>query len=129
LVNLADGRRLGVFIRENVTETNAELKTTGRKWSGFQPEGLSESSRWSQRSADHRMSDGNDPDPERVSEIVAPLRGADGCSPISGGLRYAPTTGYYLTAFLSDKRFSIPRLSLQNLLLAPRAIEYAQRFF
>jgi len=71
------------------------------------------------------------PDPERVSEIVAPLRGADGCSLISGGLRYAATTGYSLTAFQAEKRFRfrfrIPRPPLQNLLLSPGAIEYAHK--
>ena len=33
---------------------------------------------------------------------MAPLWGADEHSLRSGGLRYAPTTGYYLTAFQAE---------------------------
>jgi hypothetical protein len=42
------------------------------------------------------------PDPERVSEFLAPLQGAEQCSPLSGGLRSASTTGYYLAALLAE---------------------------
>ena len=42
------------------------------------------------------------PDPERVSDILAPLQGADGGSQLSGGLRCAATTGYYLAAFQAE---------------------------
>jgi hypothetical protein len=45
------------------------------------------------------------PDPERVSEIVAPLLGCEWMLYDSGGLRYAPTTGYSLTAFQAEKHF------------------------
>jgi hypothetical protein len=42
------------------------------------------------------------PDPERVSEILAPFQGADERSLLSGGLRRAATTGYYLAAFQAE---------------------------
>ncbi len=45
-----------------------------KRRSGFQPEGLADSSRWSQRSADHRTTIDMIPDPEGVSEIFEPLR-------------------------------------------------------
>jgi hypothetical protein len=35
-------------------------------------------------------------------KTVAPLQGANERSLRSGGLRYAPTTGYYLTAFQAE---------------------------
>jgi hypothetical protein len=35
--------------------------------------------------------------------FLAPLRGADDDSLLSGGLRYAATTGYYLTALQAEK--------------------------
>jgi hypothetical protein len=46
------------------------------------------------------------PDPESVSEFLAPLQGAEQCSPLSGGLRSASTTGYYLTALLAEISFA-----------------------
>jgi hypothetical protein len=64
-----------------------------------QPEGLSDSSRWSQRSADHRTTIENNSTPGTgVRKTVAPLRGTEQGTLLSGGLRYAATTGYYLTA-------------------------------
>ena len=38
----------------------------------------------------------------RSSEILAPLQGTDGGSLVSGGLRCAATTGYYLAAFQAE---------------------------
>jgi hypothetical protein len=65
----------------------------------LQPEGLGESSRWSKRSVDHR-----EPlvelHPERgATDFLAPILGACHFLPLSGGLRYAATTGYFLAAF------------------------------
>jgi len=67
----------------------------------MQPEGLRESSRWSERSEDHRYR----VVPTRTLEgCQTSLRGSrtrSGCcwfSMFSGGLRYAPTTGYSLAA-------------------------------
>jgi hypothetical protein len=37
-----------------------------------------------------------------MAETVAPLRGVNARSFRSGGLRYAPTTGYYLPAFQAE---------------------------
>ena len=47
------------------------------------------------------------PHPERVSEVLAPLQGANQCSIVSGGLRFASTTGYFLTA-LRAKNHILP---------------------
>jgi len=73
--------------------------------SGFQPDGLSDSSRWSQRSADHRITIENNFTPgkgvrknggapsEGVTEKPGTLpRVAGERSLRSGGLRYAPAT-------------------------------------
>src|SRR6266851_3567398 len=49
---------------------------SGSGW--FQPEGLSDSSRWSQRSADHRATIENNSTPGKgVRKKVAPLRGTE----------------------------------------------------
>jgi len=70
---------------------------------GSQPEGLSDSSRWSERSADHRPTNKDDFHPEKGGrKRWHPSRVRANCSPRSGGLRYAPTTGYYLTAFQAE---------------------------
>lgn len=37
-------------------------------------------------------------DPDGVSEVLAPLSGCGRCPLLSGGFRYAPTTGYSLAA-------------------------------
>ena len=79
----------------------------------MQPEGLRESSRWSQRSEDHRVEAGKkDRTPtgcqmkkgmqDMLFEILAPLRGAKSFLICSGGFRFASTTGYYLPAFRAD---------------------------
>src|SRR6266850_4735676 len=71
-----------------------------------QPGGLSDSSRWSQLSADHRIAIENNSTPGkgvRKNGGTPPgceLRGAF----LSGGLRYAATTGYYLTALQAEIR-------------------------
>jgi hypothetical protein len=45
--------------------------------------------------------------PERgVRKMVAPLQGANNEGAVSGGLRYAATTGYYLTALQAEIRFA-----------------------
>jgi hypothetical protein len=52
------------------------VPSCGSGWA--QPEGLSDSSRWSQRSADHRTTIENDSTPGKgVRKTVAPLRGTD----------------------------------------------------
>jgi hypothetical protein len=51
--------------------------------------------------------DGYDFDPERVSEIWHPFQGASERILLSGGLRYAATTGYFLTALQAGTR-SLP---------------------
>jgi len=62
----------------------------------IQPEGLPDSSRWSQRSADHRKAK----EKIRTLKECQKNRGTPpGCgqtSLLSGGLRYAATTGYFL---------------------------------
>ena len=68
---------------------------------GFQPEGLTDSSRWSERSADHRTAGG------RVSTLEGWQNSGTppGCGKWllhSGGLRFAPTTGYYLPALQAE---------------------------
>ena len=67
------------------------------------PEGYDESSRWSQRSGDHRKPINSPTAPRRGAEpFLAPFQGAN-CFPLStGGLRCATTTGYYLSAFQAD---------------------------
>src|SRR6266436_3035677 len=61
-----------------------------------QPEGLPESSRWS---SDHRNAEGkNHRHPERVREekrFLALLLSADSRRLDTGGLRLAPTSGYF----------------------------------
>ena len=89
---------------------------------GLQPEGLADSSRWSKRSADHRKTIEMIPDPERVSEVLAPLRGAGKLCLLSGGLRCAATTGYYLPALQAENRLgegSGARSSGSNALSVP----------
>jgi hypothetical protein len=50
--------------------------------------------------------------PEKgCQKTVAPLQGADELLLLSGGLRYAATTGYYLTAFQAETR-SLPLAGL-----------------
>src|SRR5688572_3327269 len=78
------------------------------RWRRPQPEGLADSSRWSQRSEDHRTTTEMTPDPEGVSEILALLRSADKRWLRSGGLRCAATTGYYLAALRAENHV-LPR--------------------
>jgi len=79
----------------------------------LKPEGLSDSSRWSERSADHR----------NEARFVAPWRGATVFLPPfqggnfrlrSGGLHYAPTTGYYLTALQAETAPATARLAVRR---------------
>jgi len=63
----------------------------GSDW--VQPEGLSDSSRWSQRSVDHRETSEKNSATRRVARKIVALMGADERSFRSGGLRYAPNTG------------------------------------
>jgi hypothetical protein len=73
--------------------------------SGFQPEGLSDSSRWSQRSVDHRTTIENNSTPETgVRKTWHPSGVRTTWALPSGGLRYAATTGYYLTALQAEIR-------------------------
>jgi hypothetical protein len=70
---------------------------------GFQPEGLSDSSRWSQRSGDHRKGVPTWSVPRRgASVFLTPVPGVE-LFKLSGGLRYAATTGYYLTALQAER--------------------------
>ena len=69
---------------------------------GFQPEGLTESSRWSERSADHRKVTVVRKHPEGGARVSETLSGSGIDSLLSGGLRCAPTTGYYLSALQAD---------------------------
>jgi hypothetical protein len=39
------------------------------------------------------------------------LQGAEQCSRLSGGLRFAPTTGYYLTALRAEICFAFSQVS------------------
>ena len=71
---------------------------------GFQPERLAESSRWSQRSVDHRKAVSVCPHSEGVQEFLRPLQGLESFASPSGGLRCATTTGYYLPAFQAEIR-------------------------
>src|ERR1700730_12855607 len=65
----------------------------------LQPEGLSDSSRWSQRSANHRKEAIRSAVPRRGATVFChPFRVENHFRLSSGGLRYAATTGYYLTA-------------------------------
>jgi hypothetical protein len=67
---------------------------------GFQPEGLSDISRWSQRSADHRKEVPTWSASGRGATVfLTAVPGVELFRLLSGGLRYAATTGYYLTAF------------------------------
>ena len=77
---------------------------------GSQPEGLSDSSRWSKRSADHRNEASSSPAPWRGATVSChPSRVENHSRLSSGGLRYASTTGYYLTAFQAEN--SLPTFS------------------
>lgn len=54
-----------------------------------------------------------------MSPALAPLRGAIPTASATGGLRCAPTTGYYLSAFqaeltLTSRRVSCPHSNCQN---------------
>ncbi len=70
---------------------------------GSQPEGLSDSSRWSQRSEDHRKAESSSPALWRSARFFGHLfQVRIHFRFSSGGLRYAATTGYYLTAFQAD---------------------------
>ena len=62
---------------------------------GFQPEGLRDSSRWSQTTGRQGKEFGH---PEGMQELfyLAPLQGAIDTRSQSGGLRFAPTSGYFL---------------------------------
>lgn len=51
-------------------------------------------------------------DPEGVSEILALLQSADKRSPLSGGLRCAATTGYYLRAFQAQEDALLHEMNL-----------------
>ena len=84
--------------------------------SGSQPEGLSDSRRWSQRSEDHRMEEEIDPHLEQVPENGGTQGVQKNCSLVSGGLRYAATTGYCLTALQAET----PSLG--------REVRYGKRF-
>lgn len=68
-------------------------------WSSqsFQPGGLRESSRWSQTTGTVELKNEH---PEGMQEFVyflAPLRGAINVRARSGGLRFAATSGYFLS--------------------------------
>ena len=80
--------------------TTSSVPTRGAA-AGFQPGGLADSSRWSQRSVDDRKALSISPHPERVSANLRPLRGWESFT-TSGGLRSAATTGYFLTAFQAE---------------------------
>src|SRR5882762_5715252 len=84
--------------------SEAPLQNRARsRWA--QPEGLSDSSRWSQRSADHRTTIESNSQPERVSEKRWHSSGVRTTwALLSGGLRSAATTGYYLIAFQAEIR-------------------------
>ena len=59
--------------------------------------GVKESSRWSKRSVDHRYATEIVQHPGKgASKAAALLRSADHHLPYSGGLRFAPTSGYFL---------------------------------
>src|SRR5437899_4141160 len=65
-----------------------------------QPEGLPDSSRWSERSVDHRNTYEQNDAPRRGARkgrifALSPLQGADDQSLGTGGLRFAPTSGYF----------------------------------
>jgi len=76
----------------------AQCKPPDEHWN-VQPGRLQDSSRWSKRSADHRKAWKNDWHPEGVRErernSLAPFRGANVCPLATGGLRCAPTSGYF----------------------------------
>jgi len=62
----------------------------------YQPEGLSDSSRWSQQSGDHRETRVKEEHPGKgARKTVAPRRGAIQQLLFPGGLRFAATTGYF----------------------------------
>jgi hypothetical protein len=66
-------------------------------------EGVTYSSRWSQRSEDHRKPASSSSAPWRGATVFwHAVPGADRLLFFSGGLRYAATTGYYLTAFQAE---------------------------
>ena len=80
----------------------AKRRMIVRVASRFQPERLADSSRWSQRSADHRKAASVCPHSEGVQEPLRPLQGLKSFASPSGGLRCATTTGYYLTALQAE---------------------------
>jgi len=68
----------------------------GRRAQEYQPERLSDSSRWSKRSGDHRLTSERQELPERVPEKQWHPAGVRyNNTLLSGGLRYASTTGYF----------------------------------
>ena len=85
-----------------------------------QPERLSDSSRWSQRSEDHRIENEIDPHLEHgARKPWHPSRVQKSCSLVSGGRSVAKTTGYYLTAFQAETHGTlvVPAASTQTTLL------------
>src|SRR5438046_7972739 len=85
----------------------SEVSTTARVAGGSQqPEGLSDSSRWSERSVDHRTTIENKSTPgtgvRKKRWHPSGVRTTRALP--SGGLRCAPTTGYCLTALQAEIR-------------------------
>src|SRR5260370_12366894 len=79
---------------------NFALISTSRQRGGEQPGGLQDSSRWSQTTG---KSSNNRRHPERVRDLMDSVRARagtpSGCEPLTsftGGLRFAPTSGYFV---------------------------------
>src|SRR6266550_8910261 len=85
--------------------TRVRMKSVPPRGSGWSVslKGCSDSSRWSQRSEDHRNEASSSPAPRRGATVFChPFRVWNYFRLLSGGLRYAATTGYYLTALQAE---------------------------
>jgi hypothetical protein len=96
-----------------------------------QPEGLPDSSRWSQRSGDHRIPGERIRTPRGVPE--RPSCTPPGCLPFDESIRWSATTGYSLTTLRvvekvrSDVRPAIRRFCCGGPLISPAHFDDFQR--